>query len=276
MYYFASTFIIETFAPNHIPDACKISKFLELFISAGVLVAIILTICFWIIIAVFPRGPLTIGILIPEAFFSFPIKIAMITFHCYFITILVTNFTVHAICVFLYLLYFTLLFTKELNLHRHTYITKNSLRDATNLRTIFRSFQVLHETGLSFLGKFVLVMNGEFMICIIYTTFVLIKYGGLLQTSVYVGLLLTTFSALLSWTILLEFGSEFYRRGNVVLASWRKKQEWSKDMVKFVASCRPILICYGKYFVLGSACLPNFYRCVVRGTQRALLTTKTT
>lgn len=259
--------------PNFNPETSKFNKFLEYFLAMCLGFAAILTICFWIVIVIAPRGPLTIGYLIPELYFTFPVKLGVIISHCYFVTILVTNIVVHSFCTFIYLAYFTVIITKELNLRKRRYKSDSSLRSPSHLRHIFRSFQFLHQHASSFLGVFVLVGSGEFMISIIYTSFVLIRYGGMLHTSIYCCLLLVIMLLLLTWTILLELGREFYRRGNHVLVSWQKEQGWSKDMKKFVRSCKPILICYGKQYVLGPSCVLNFYRGIVRGTQRALLTT---
>jgi len=77
----------------------------------------------------------------------------------------------------------------------------------------------------------------------------------------------------------LEFGRFLFCRGTKVIKSWKvdekNYQGESKVMKKFARSCKPIVLSYGKQFVVGRVSVLVFFRGIVRGTFRALLATKT-
>jgi len=123
------------------------------------------------------------------------------------------------------------------------------------------------------------MFNGVVMLISMYCYFVLIRFWSDLKLVSKALLLLWTVLITSSWLVGLEIGKILLIKGNKVLGSckgdiWGNRRE-NKTMKKFNRSCKPVLICYGKQFVIGRVSLFVFCRGVTRGTCRLLLTTKT-
>ncbi len=221
------------------------------------------------------------GSTIPSKYLPIYIKLILYLLHFYLTTCLVASGALLGSFAIIYCFYLTIFYTKELRLGQpiQKYLTSPNLRKRSkNVQHIFRSFQVLHANTNALFGPYYLVFNALFMLCGIYINFVLIRYWTALQPHAKIPLSIGLVLSLSAWTNLLELGRFLYFRGNKVFKSW-KNYKWddgmdNKVMAKFGASCKPILFAYGTQFVIKNGSLFNFYRGVIRGTCRVLLTTK--
>ncbi len=118
------------------------------------------------------------------------------------------------------------------------------------------------------------------MISSIFLIFVLLKYWLVLNMYAKVPLVLAVFVSITVWTGVIVIGKYLSAKGNVLLHSWDGIIWYSKKetniMKKFRRSCKPLTYCCGTQFVIGKGSLFVFYRGVVRGIVRALLTTQST
>lgn len=265
--------------PQFHPNRAKINKVIETLLLLFFLCMSILDIFLCLLTIAFPRGPTTINIVIPKQYFNSLLKVASILIHCYAITMAVTNVAILGGSIMVYLIYCSLFLTRELRVGRARYRTSDCLRQPENIILVYRSFQVLHENCMCFLGIFLVCCNAIFMMSAISINFVLLRYWQVMHVTSKAPLSLGTVLLMGFWSILLELGKTFFVRGTKVILSWKRHTVWNsnprrnKEMRKFAKSCKPILVSYGRQFVVGRVSVINFFRGVVRGTQRALLTT---
>lgn len=225
-----------------------------------------------------PRGAIFLGELVPEQYFYFPIRFAIILYHAYIIVVLHTCSAVVCFCVLIYAFYITPIYIRELRLGRKKYTTLHIFRESANIRHVYRSIQVLHINAFCVFGVYLVICNAHFMCTCLYCNFVLIRYWSELQTMSRVQLVMWAIMLMGVWCFVMEWGRYFFARGSKVLGSW-KGDKWGSIgenvlMKKFRLSCKPILLCYGRQFVIRRVSVLIFCRGVVRRTFRALLTTK--
>lgn len=224
-----------------------------------------------------PRGIIFLGDYVPEKYFYFPIRLAVIIFHAYVaggvfasVSILI-GFTVW------YIIYMYFLISLELRIGKKTYVTFSQFRKPVNIRNFYRALQVLHQQAMlhSRFGFYIMVFNALFMINCVYFTFVLLRFWKELKFVSKAPIIVADFLGFGYWTFVLFLGCKFCVGGNKTLTSWRKHDwgfgELNKLMIKFHKSCRVIVFSHGIQFVIGRMTLLRFFRGVVRGTFRALL-----
>ncbi len=207
------------------------------------------------------------------------IQYCFLIYNFYMILYLIVSSTLMVILTFSYGYYMILFYVIELKLGRSEYRCCNSLRqNPENLRREYRAVQILHKYFIALFGPYILIFNAAFMTSLIYLFFVLIRYWNVLNIYAKAPLIVGVFLNISIWTNVLVLGNILSSQGNKVLKSWSKKTwDISKEnriMVKFRRSCKPLLLCYGTQFVIGKGSLFVFCRGVMRGTVRALLTTR--
>lgn len=265
--------------PEYNPNRCTSTYVLEGMISFITLLYFGLFCQFSMFVFVDPQSVIHVGKLIPKEYFYLPIRLCVIIFHVYLYLVICVNNYISVYAGVIYGFYVTLVFTQELRLNRPKgkYITVDTLRKkAHNLQMVFRSFQVLHSNTISFLGLYLLLFYGAFMLAAVYINFVLIHYWGVLHLMSKALLLMVAFLVMGFWTSILELGKLYFVRGNKLLNSW-KGTRWgsaheTKTMNRFRVSCKPIVISYGNQFVIRRVSILLYFRGVVRGTFRTLLT----
>lgn len=183
------------------------------------------------------------------------------------------------ITLFFYGYNMILFYAFELGLGRSKYRCSDDLRNnSENLCREYRAVQILHKIFITLFGPYFLIFNASVMTSLIYLCFVLIRYWNLLNVYTKAPLIVGLFLNSTVWTNTLVMGKILSLQGSKVLKSWNRKSWGTKKenrvMVKFGRSCKPLLLCYGKQFVIGKGSLFAFYRGVMRGTVRALLTTR--
>jgi len=259
---------------NKRESSSNLAIFLECFSCFFFICYIILT----LVLICNPRGLFFIGDLVPLKYYHFPVPLLIIIFHAYLF------FACHLVCLtvgtatLVYGSYIMPILIRELRMGRSKYKLKDSLRKPENIRHAYRCLQVLHANVFEVLGLFFVASNASFTIATLFCNFVLIKYWNQLQIFSKLQLLAWTVIFMSFWACVLELGRFLFSRGYKVLSSWKMNVKAStqerKLMQKFLRSCKPIVLSYGKQFVIGRVSVLVFFRGVVRGTFRALLTTK--
>jgi len=122
------------------------------------------------------------------------------------------------------------------------------------------------------------ISNALIMAMSIYCNFVLIRYWDQLQLISKWQLIIWSVVFMGAWTFVLELGMFLFSIGNRVLGSW-KGGNWgslreNRQMSMFHRSCKPIVLSYGRQFVIRKVSIFVFFRGVTRGMFRALLATK--
>lgn len=267
--------------PNFNADKAHINKIIDLFLAQYIWGQYNLMGLLTLFVIFFPRSGLTINLIFPDAWFDFlPFQIGQIFCHCYFLTFVLVNNLCIGVPVMAYLAYFTQFLTKELRVGLKSYRTVNKLRTPAHLQIVFRSLQVLHTYAFTFMGKLIILCNATMMITPVSINLVLIRYWSEMDLFTIAPLLLASGLIVGFWTVTLELGRVFFLKGGKTMGSW-KRANWGNIgmrekviMKKFTKSCKPILMQYGKQFTIKRVSVLVYFRGVVRGTMRALLTTK--
>lgn len=222
------------------------------------------------------RELIFLGALIPEMYYYTPLNILGICLNIYLFLILMVSAVIAEVLGITYVYYLTQVFTKELTLGRKKYRTTDSLRDARNIRLIYRSFQVLNSNVMWFAGPFILFGHASLMIFPIYGNMLLFKYWHILIPVVRAFILLLTLFVICLWLIVLQLGNYLYSRGDKMLVSWMhsnwgSKQEY-RNMIRFRKSCAFVLIRFQSTFVIKRITPFLYVKSVIRGTLRSMLT----
>lgn len=260
------------------PKETRIQNLLLAGITFGFL---LLYIQITVFLVVDSHGILFVGSLIPSGTFLTCLKLVLFMLNLYVISacLLMTSFF---ICYFvLYGMNVVLFYTLELRLgfHDSKYCTISTLRKQPDcLATVYRAFQILHQYFLLQFGPILLFADGVLMMNCIYITFVLIRYWNELEAYAKAPLLVQDILGMLVWSGIVEIGRLLNNRGNKVPNSWMRSNWRSafeqKFIKKFRKSCKPLLLAYGTQYVVRNKSLLMFYKGVIRGTFRMLLSLK--
>ncbi|CAL8140733.1 unnamed protein product [Orchesella dallaii] len=264
--------------PNFNPKRSKINLLVNAALSAFTFVIFASYVLLMVLLLVIPREAVFFGSLIPIKYYYFPVAILSIAYHAYmllFIHIVILTIGNFAIIYTFYTLYFI---ATELKVGCQSYKTIDALRSPKNLRRIYRCFQVVHAHCFAIFGILTLFCNAIFMVTCIFCNFVSFQYWD--DFSAVTKAQIVTWCVLTNgfWGFVLEMGCLFCKNGDKVFMSW-KRHAWGSSlenaiMKKFRVSSMPIVLSYGKQFVIRRTSFFTFQRGVTRGTFRALLMTK--
>jgi hypothetical protein len=161
-------------------------------------------------------------------------------------------------------------------LNQSEYRTSPTLRHAENLSKEYRTVELLHKRGMAFYGTMVLptqTILGQF---ILYCNFTLIRHWTKLDATMKCFISLVTFSVLCFWGSTLEASGRFHMDSTKALKSWKllnfRNKDEAKYLSKFRKSCRPLTVGTGEVFKIKRLNVLKFFRGIVKGTFRALLT----
>ncbi len=225
-----------------------------------------------------PRAVIFLGELVPIKYYSYiHFGLAIAFFHVSLMASL-------GICVFListffilYLFYITVFYTAELPLGLKKYRTLNCLRtEPEKLRHVFRCFQVLNIHLMQFAGPCINYFHCAYIILPVLGNFLLIKYWQDLSTIEACIVFVIGEGVIIYWTIVLQLGKYLHVRGEKIIWSW--KGVWcnspceTKLMRKFIKSCTLVLIQNGKMFVVKKITQFVYFKGVMRGIFKSLLT----
>ncbi|CAL8110784.1 unnamed protein product [Orchesella dallaii] len=276
-------FSLAKYFQNYLPREHNVEQNrFDKFLSGGLLLFITNMICcilLTVLILVYnPREIPFVGVLIPEEYYTYSVALLLVLLQVYLIVYAVLGITFVSLYVLVYSFTLLFIFSRELRLGRPRYMTMGTLRRPHDVRIAYRALQVLHKSFSCFIGPFLMIWHGCLIVAALYVNFVLIRYWSNLTAMIQVQLLLFSISEMGMWSICMEFFRIIFMNGNKLLNSW-KGGKWGTRvencfMKKFQRSCQPIVFGYGTQFVFKRVSVPNYYKTVVRGTWRALLSTK--
>ncbi|CAL8140105.1 unnamed protein product [Orchesella dallaii] len=276
--------LLETFhhdyMPNYDVDDCVLNKVFDgvlILISLGSPFAAVIISSHYIFYSDWPAYPTS---LLPEDFHSLPVKIAFgVIWYAllqFIWAILLTNMV--------YLFTFGMYNWQIL----HEFMcraggvrgqkTIREFREFSVIRVNYRKFELVYMNIHELICALIIPLESVILNLALFCNFTLITYSNLL-TPINACILLIwngmgTFGVLIGLT----YAGEVYNKGVKTLGSMGK-YEWgsklnNKIMKKFVKSCRPIQIGYGRMYVIRKLSVFKFMRSLTKGTVRVLLMLK--
>lgn len=149
------------------------------------------------------------------------------------------------------------------------------LRTVAHLPNIYRGFQLLTNIQNYTLSPFLLPLQTVALYLTIFCNIMLIRYWGILNSSLHLLFILLSFVSLVLWTLILSTFAKMHMWGKKSLQSW-KGHIWGNRramlyMKAFHLSCRPLSVGCGKFYVVKPISVLRFLRAASRGTFRVLL-----
>lgn len=218
---------------------------------------------------------------IPYQRFPYIVRVLIFLPQAYIMTVAcIANCLFLCICI-LYEYYILVLYSTEFRLNQGTfvYVTNDSLRN--NSRNFIReciAFHVLQQHFILLTGKYLFVANTSFILAIVFTNFVIVRYWKVLNAYILVLFVSGDIIASVVWMLVILLGKLLERNSSRVANSW-KLHNWGSDlenrtMKRFQRSCQPLQLSYGKVLIMRKGNLFKFFREITRGTFRLLLTTR--
>lgn len=240
-----------------------------------VVVLLVVLLCGWFD----PRGMVFLGALIPAEYFSSAFTVGLTFLNAYTLLIEGANTLWNVTVSLIYLYYLVFFITKELPPGRSRYSSSDMLREAYHFKRIYRCFQVYNAHVMGIFGFLFFFAHFVFSTTPMFINFVLIRYWQELHAAIKLLLIIWVAGIVIFWTGVLHTGGCLFLSNKKIISFWRKYDRWktegeAKGMRKFAKSCTPIVICFGKQFVVKSLTLLKFHKGLGRGILRALLTTK--
>lgn len=252
-----------------------IALFLQ-FLSC-IFVAFLQAIYFFVV----PDAPMLLGsILIP---YISPLMVYLITFmHVYIVGVMYLNiFVMYSYVGYSYVTLVLPFLAKEIRLGKKSYKSLDRLREPVILMREYRAIQVLQNIFIGLVGRFLFPLQTMATVVFVFSSFMIIKHGYEMGVVPLVLMGSWSLMALFGWSFILMAAGYLYLSGNKILNSWRCYLGWNfvgcskKVFSKFRRSCKPIMINYGKVFIIRKVSVLIFLRGLMRGMMRALLTLKT-
>ncbi|CAL8125329.1 unnamed protein product [Orchesella dallaii] len=269
-------YINQRYLPYYDPNQEMTSILIEAMLAMiGCFVALmlLLTSLFFFL---FPRTSCLIGSIIPDDTFIL-IRFPIVYIFPQYMT--VSTISTASFLIIIMYLYGTIgipFIVKEFRLGRKCYASLASLRKPKNLMLAYRTAQILHEK-FRLIFQYLIVPT-QFIITnlFIFCCVMIIKFGQSLKPSSRFMLVSWALFGITFWASYLWLGGYLYLNGNRVLKSW-KYHPWNSRaeknlMSKFQKSCRPIMIHYGRTYVIKKVTVLKFLRGISRGVLRTLLT----
>lgn len=221
----------------------------------------------------YPYNPASFGNVLPNNWYFllavYIFSIYMISYcYIYFISLVASLLPLEGLSI--------LFLVKELKIGRLRYYSIDSLRQPQNLQRVYRMGQILMLQINNLFGKLLLPMQTLATLLFVFGAYVAIKHHDKMNTISVLMVLGWTLSAAIGWGLILTLGGYLHSNGLKILTSWRKNvwkyRKERNEMKIFVKSCGPIVVCYGKIFVMRKVSLMIFVRGLTRGLVRVILT----
>lgn len=261
--------------PNFIPNKSKHMMVVEV-----LLFLMILSFCFSLLFlgifyVCYPSLPNLFGNIVPPHAYFFPIIYILPTYIC--ITLVCKCGLFLSFALIYGTVYYPLV-VKEVQMGRRKYKASDSIRETKNLMLVYRMLQIIQARLNHLFGKCLVPMQALMTISFVFGGYMLIRFKSEVSLITILFMILSVLPSFL-WSVLLYMGGHLHVTGRKIIMSWRYYR-WSnsydrKLMKKFRMSCRPIMICYGKMYILQRQSPLVFFRGLVRGLVRALLTLDT-
>lgn len=264
--------ILEIYLPSHVPEKSKAIMYFDLFVVLAYIVNGFFYICISAFFIAFPTFPNLFGSI-------FPTSILWITFcscvQLYFVFLCCCQFTYLFVSSAAYGIVLMPLLIQEFRLGRKSYKSIDLLREPAHLSIAYRANQIFHIKLNNCMGKILFPSQTMSTLLFIFCCYMLMRLRGVMepmQICIVGGL--GGVSAVFWSSVLIIFG-HIHLNGSKILSSW-KRANWKNRknrifMDKFRLSCKPIMICWEKRFVVRKTSLLLYLRGLTRGLVRCLL-----
>lgn len=164
----------------------------------------------------------------------------------------------------------------ELTLGRKRYHTLSKMREITDITRMYRSAQILQHQVINLsLGAFCIPNQGVTSILFIFGGFVAINRRNELSTISYLAMLGITILFPMFWGVVLTIGGYMHSKGLKLLRSWKTFDWGSKHdkayMSRFVKSSKPLMLSWGKMYVIRKISVLCYMMALMRGLSKACL-----
>lgn len=227
-----------------------------------------------------PRAVIFAGQLIPLKYYHyFPMGVIIAFVHTFNLFVFEIAVVIVANGVIIYLFYVFIL-VQEIRLKsRKAYRTRDSLRQAENLRYFYRSLQIINANAMCFMGQYVAIFHALFTVYPIFINSVFVCFGDKLDWIVVALLIIGDVWSVGFWLFVLQIGKCLWVTGNKNFDSWAKvgfigNRLEKNVMKKFRKSCKLILIHHGKFLVLGRMTQFVYVKSLIIYTCKVLLALK--
>ncbi|CAL8125318.1 unnamed protein product [Orchesella dallaii] len=226
----------------------------------------------------FPNTPAFVGSILPEAT-PLPIRLLVAYIYpCYYLAIAGMNFYTYAIITFVYGIIFIPFVLREFRLGRRNYLSYDQLRQPPMIITAYRAVQILQRKSTDLFGQMLVPMQTLMGNIVVSCAYMIIKHRGILKPTTVAMLLGFSTTCGIFWGLILLLGGYINLYAKRILDSW-KYHPWPtkqdrKLMRKFRKSCTPLMLNYGKTYIIKRLTVLKFIRGLSNGILRALLTLK--
>lgn len=224
---------------------------------------------------IFPLSPCLPTSLLPNANL-FYVYLLNVPFY-YALFVYYSNISLVLTAAFYFATHFVAYIINELRLGRKRYkfLSTSRLRQPENLIMTYREIDIIFSSANRMVGLMLLPFYAAATWLVVFSCYFLVRH--LTVMSIVSCALMGTFALVagVSWILVLIMGGYIESNGLKNLNSC-KKYRWAstwekKVMLKFVASCRPICLCYGKQFIIRKKTVLMFVQGLSRGLVRVLL-----
>lgn len=232
----------------------------------------------------FPRLPIFFGNVIPEEYFTLPVKWANVLFynvictfiHAYLACIVAVMMTIGSIYVPFILHDFNLERGKGRRFKSGLGLKSEILGNPWKFILTYRSAQLVHLYSMSLFGWMLVPLQAVIGHMIVFSLFMASKYGDRLHPTTIVPVGLWSVMQTFYWCLALKYGGVAHSQGAKSIRSW-KSWNWGnnrmnvKEMKKLAKSCYPLTLSYRRTFVVKKLTVLKFVRGLSKGVFRLLL-----
>lgn len=160
--------------------------------------------------------------------------------------------------------------------HDHKYSANENLRSPSNIIHVFMTVEILQTKINQLCGVLLLPFQTVITLLFAFSGYVVIRHRDKIGTVPFVLMVSWVTFAPAVWGLLLVMGGYLHSNGLKILNSW-KRHTWNskaekKLMNKFAKSCRPIMICHQKMFIIRKISVLLYVKSMSRNLVRTLLT----
>ncbi|CAL8085446.1 unnamed protein product [Orchesella dallaii] len=274
----------ETYMPTYNPNACPINQFIGLVLTvAGIFLILFSFLVGFQAVMVPHMAIFYTSLFTPSFLFSTPVG-----FTIYILNVINYVWQTLMLYAFIIVLCDVILgVAPQFILLLREYICRplkyqkaiQEFRSVKNLPMLYRHMQILNILILDIVSFVIIPLQTISSYLAIYCNFVLIKQRNNMSLGLTTILSLWMAMSMIATLLLLEIAASLYQLTKKALISMKQKRNWGtqrdrKYMGKFVKSCRPLSIGYGKTYVIRKGSVLKFLKFVARGTFRTLLALK--
>lgn len=149
------------------------------------------------------------------------------------------------------------------------------LRTVQHLPSVYRCMEYLTNFQNRVLSQSLIPVQTVVLYLVLFCNTMLIKHWNRLNFTLRVTFITITGAGCLGWIFVIKTLSLCSVWNKKTRASW-KRNNWGKRadglyMARFARSCKPMCVCFGKYYMVQPKSVLKFLRSVSRGTFRVLL-----